>query len=330
MRAAVKALAAALAGLALTGCVMVVDPSGVLRRGHDLKEHTLEGEGRDKIVLVDITGLISDRPSRQAFGLTQQPSVLARVDGALRRARKDDRVRAVVLRVDSPGGTVAASDELYARIRAFRADTGVPVVAALGGVAASGAYYAACAADVIVAQPATVTGSIGVILVSVNFAGLMEKLGVQDATYTAGANKALVSPLRTATPAQRAIVQTVLDGMHARFRQVVVESRPGVRDADLPTVTDGRILGAQDALAAGLVDRVGRLHDALALARELAGVKAARVVQYAPPGGTRDGVYAHLEVSAGPGAAALAEAAAAFTAVEAVPMYLWAPGLPGY
>src|SRR5690606_14256874 len=105
----------------------------------------------------------------------------------------------------SPGGTVAASDELYARIRAFRADTGVPVVAALGGVAASGAYYAACAADVIVAQPATVTGSTGVILVSVNFAGLMDKLGVQDATYTAGANKALVSPLRTATPAQRAI-----------------------------------------------------------------------------------------------------------------------------
>lgn len=315
--------------LMLAGCVVVVaDPTGLLRRGQGLAERTLEGEGRDKIVLIDIAGVISDRPASAAFGLQRIPSVLARVNNALDKARDDDHVRAVVLRIDSPGGTVAASDELYARVIDFRREKNVPVIAALGGVAASGAYYVACAADTIVAQPATITGSIGVILVSLNLAGLLDKIGVEDASYTAGVNKALLSPLHGATPAQRRIVQDVLDGMHASFRAVVAQARPKIDPTQLDILTDGRILGAHDALAAGLVDRVGRLHDALAIARTAAGIERARVVEYALPGGGRDGVYAELGADVLAAVPGLREASA-LAGLQAVPMYLWAPALAG-
>lgn len=327
MRTLRAGLLGALATL-LAGCVVVVaDPTGLLRQADALREHTLEGEGRDKIVLIDIAGVISDRPGSAAFGLRSIPSLLARVNDALDKAREDERVRAVVLRIDSPGGTVAASDELYARVMDFRRDKKVPVIAALGGVAASGGYYVACAADTIVAQPATITGSVGVILVSLNLAGLLEKVGVEDASYTAGANKALLSPLHGATPAQRRIVQDVLDGMHRSFRAVVAQRRPAIDPARFETLTDGRILGAQDALAAGLVDHVGRLHDALAIARQAAGIDKARIVQYTLPGAGREGVYAGLGDGLLAGLPGGREAAA-LAGLQAVPMYLWAPALP--
>jgi protease IV len=310
-RAARLALTPLLALLA--GCVVVIaDPTGLLR-SEGLAERTLEGEGRDKIALVDVAGVISDRPGSAAFGLRETPSLLARVDGALRKAGEDPRVRAVVLRVDSPGGTVAASDALHARLLAFKHERGVPVIAALGGVATSGAYYVACAADTVIAQPGTVTGSIGVILVTFDASGLLGKIGVADATYTAGANKGLLSPLRAATPEQRRIVQDVLDAMHARFREVVAGRRPAISRQRMDTLADGRIL----------VDGIGYLADAISLARESAGLKQARVVQYAPAGEGRQGI--HASVPAWPdlgtvlGAAGLPDGA--------VPMYLWAPGL---
>lgn len=326
MRCLARMLAAAMLAPWLAGCVVVVaDPSALLRRGA-LQEHTLEGEGRDKILLIDVAGIISDRPQSRALGLQRAPSVLARVDDALRKARRDERVRAVVLRFDSPGGSVAASDELYARIAAFRRERDVPVIAALGGVATSGAYYAACAADVIVAQPGGITGSIGVILVSLNFAGLLEKVGVEDASYTAGANKALLSPLRGATPQQRRMVQEVLDTLHARFKGVVREHRADIAPEDFDMLADGRIFGAAQALELGLVDHVGRLHDAIALAQREAGLERARVIQYAPGGRGRDGVYAALDVNLWPELPGLREATAV-TGLDAVPMYLWAPAL---
>ena len=144
-------LAAWLAG----GCVIALSPSGLFGGGQGLEEHLLEGAGPKKILLIDISGFIGDRPDSQAFGLRSTPSLLERTQAQLEKARHDDDIAAVVLRINSPGGGVTASDELFGRLEAFRHRSGLPLVAALGTVATSGAYYAACAADRIVAHPTT-------------------------------------------------------------------------------------------------------------------------------------------------------------------------------
>ena len=264
-----------LAGLA--GCV-VISPFG--RGDNDLHETTVQGDGDSKILWLPISGFISDAPGRQAFGLVQQPSTLATVTRALDKAAQDDAIGAVVLRINSPGGTVAAADEIHARIQRYHATTGVPVIASFGGVAASGGYYVATAADTIIAQPTSITGSIGVIIPGVNAEGLLDKLGVQDASYVSAAHKDILSPLRAASPEERRIVQDVVDSLFARFVTVVKAGRANLDRSRLEEITDGRIVVADDAKRLGLIDAIGHIHDVLALARDQAGDDAARVVRY--------------------------------------------------
>jgi protease-4 len=318
-------LALVLAGAA--GCFLHIEsPLGLGGRG-PLEEEVVEGRGRAKVLLVDVAGLITDEPSKRAFGLVEEESTLGAVHAALAKAADDSRIRAIVLRIDSPGGGVTASDEIFAEIVRFKHEQGIPVVASLGDLAASGGYYVACAADRIVAHPTTVTGSIGVILANVDLAGLLEKLGIRDETYKAGAHKDLLSPLRPPTPEERRIVQRVLDALHARFVAVVRESRPHLATARLAELTDGRIFDAAQALEAGLVDEIGDLHQAIAEARRVAGVEEARVVRYHRPGGQRRDLYARggapVEVSLLP--------ARWFADLPRGPrfLYLWAPGLGG-
>ncbi len=291
-----------------------------------LEEKTVEGRGRARVLLIELRGVITDEPSKRASGLVEEESTLGRMSAELDKASDDDRVKAVVLHVDSPGGGVTASDDIYAELKRFRREQQVPIVAALGDVAASGGYYVACAADTIVAHPTTVTGSIGVILTSLNVEGLLGKIGVKNATYKAGAHKDILSPFRGATPEEQKIVQGILDALHARFVQIVRESRPKLDTRRLPELTDGRIFTADQALAAGLVDQVGSLRDALDTARQAAGLPAdARVVSYLRPSEGRETIHATGGVPA---------------QVNVLPMdlgvlgatgprfqYLWAPGL---
>ncbi|HLK11547.1 MAG TPA: signal peptide peptidase SppA [Candidatus Binatia bacterium] len=316
-------LLAAIAGAA--GCLLHVEsPLGIGGRG-PLEEEVIEGSGRPKVLLLEVTGVITDEPSKRAFGLVEEESTLGAVHAALAKAEEDSRVRAVVLRIDSPGGGVTASDEIYSEIVRFKRERGIPVVASLGDLAASGGYYVACGADRIVAHPTTVAGSIGVILANVDLAGLLAKLGIRDQTYKAGAHKDLLSPLRPPTPEERRIVQDVLDALHARFITVVRENRPHLATARLPELTDGRIFDAAQALEAGLVDEVGDLHQAIADARRAAGLEHARLVRYHRPDGERHDLYARggapVEVSLLP-ARLFADAAAGPRF-----LYLWAPGL---
>ena len=160
---------------------------------------------------------------------------MSRVREQLDRARDDPEVRALLLRINSPGGTATASDLVYGEILRFKRERGVPVVAQLMGLATSGGYYVAMAADVVVAHPTTVTGSIGVRFVSVSLAGLMEKVGIEDQTLVAGSHKDAGSPLRRLTREERAHLQSVLDDLHSRFEQVVAAGRP-----NLPTGFCGR------------------------------------------------------------------------------------------
>jgi len=317
-----------LAALALgtTGCFVVLgNPLGVLQRERPLEETTVEGEGRDKVLLVDISSVITDLPTRHAFGLIEEESTVGRVQSELKKAAKDERVKALVLRINSPGGGVTASDDVYGELVGFKRERKVPVVAALGDVAASGGYYVACAADQVVAHPTTVTGSIGVILVNLNLEGLLGKIGVRNETFKAGEHKDLLSPLRGATPEERRIVQSILDSLHARFVAVVREARPKLDTGRLAELTDGRIFDASQALAAGLVDRIGGLRDAIDVAKKASGLETARVVMYRRADERRENIYSRaggpaqvnvLPVDLG----ALGGGGPRF-------MYLWAPGL---
>ena len=274
-------VAAVFAALVLPGCAFIVaDLNPFAARPQALEEHVVEGEGKAKILVVDISHTISDEEREGTLGIGKQESVVARVKEELRQATDDNRVKAVVLRINSPGGTVTASDTLYHMVREFAAKQQVPVIAQLMDLGTSGAYYAALAADDIVAQPTTVTGSIGVIMFGINLEGLLDKVGVKNQTLKAGAHKDIGSPLREMTPEERQILQGVLDDMRGRFVQLVRERRPHANADTFAAVTDGRIVTAGQALQAGLIDRIGYLDDALALARERAGLTAARVILY--------------------------------------------------
>ena len=310
-----------------SGCfVSLGNPLGLLRGERPLEEATVEGEGRAKVLLVDVSNLITDAPTKRAFGLVEEEGTVARIEAELKKAADDRRIKAVVLRINSPGGGVTASDQIYSDLVRFKRERDLPVVAALGDLAASGGYYVACAADRIVAHSTTVTGSIGVILMNLNVEGLLGKVGVRNETFKAGEHKDLLSPFRGATPEERRIVQSILDDLHARFIAVVRESRPRLDATRLAELTDGRICGASQALAAGLVDEIGDLRQAIAAAKAAANLETARIVMYHRPDEPRENIYSGarglptqvnlLPVDLG----ALAGSGPRF-------MYLWAPGL---
>lgn len=212
----------------------------------------------------------------------------------LERARKDDRVRAVVLRVDSPGGSALASDLILREVERVRRTK--PVVVSMAGTAASGGYYVGMSADRVFADPLSVTGSIGVFVLRPNFAGTFERLDVNVETYTRGENAALFDPSRPWTAAQRALVQETLDRFYDRFVQRVADGR-GLTVEEADAAARGRVWSGERALAAGLVDELGGQAEAIAAAADLAGIDPAvrpRIVTFQPTPGPLDRMLANL------------------------------------
>jgi protease-4 len=272
------------------------------------------------VLLVDLAGVLAEEP---LFTFESRPQVplLARVREELEKAADDESVRAVVLRINSPGGTVTASDILHHEVGRFKARRKVPVVAAILDVGASGGYYVALAADRIVAHPTTVTGSIGVLMLTVNSGGLLEKIGVSTSYITSGRYKDMGNPFRGLTPDERAIFQEVIDRLHGRFVALVAKGR-GLDEARVRTLADGRIYTAEEALTLGLVDRIGYLEDAIALARQSAGLREAKVVTYHRPRQYRATIYSGGEPPApSPGALDLVRLVASGPRF----LYLWWP-----
>ena len=273
-----------------TGCIsinLLGDGSG-----QPLEESVVQGEEGPKILLLDIDGVISGADSSAGFLGLGTPSMVERVREVLDRASADEDVRALLLRIDSPGGTATASEQIYTEIMRFKASRQIPVVAQFLTTAASGGYYIAMAADTIQAHPTTVTGSIGVIFTSVNFVGLMEKLGVEDQTITGGEFKDAGSPFRRLTEEERGQLQSIVDDLHDRFRDIVAKGRPKLSDDQVTTLANGRIYSARQALGNGLVDRVGTLEEAVGLIEDQLGVSESRVVAYHRPGEQRRNIYA--------------------------------------
>jgi protease-4 len=276
----------------LSGCVLVTGNfNPFTTKPQPLEEHVVSGEGKAKVLLIDISKAITGQEEEEAFGVKRRESTIAHVREQLDRAAEDDRVRAVVLRINSPGGTVTASDIIYQQLMDFKHKQGVPVVAQFLDMATSGAYYVALAADEIAAAPTSVTGSVGVVMYNVNVSGLMGKIGVADQTIKAGKHKDIGSPLRKMTPEEERILQTVLDQMQDRFLGLVRERRSKVTADGLKTISDGRLLTADQALQLGLVDRIGYLQETIDAAEHRAGVSQARVIMYRRPDEFAENVY---------------------------------------
>jgi protease IV len=255
-----------------------------------LTEKAIAGKGRDKVLVLDISGIIMGGETGSPLSDRKKPGLIARVREALDRARQDAQVKAVVLRVNSPGGGVTASDILYHELKAFKQETGVTLVAHIMDVGASGAYYAALAADAITAQPTSVTGSIGVIMYRVDATGLMQKVGIQTVEIASADKKGIGSPFRPLSDDERKIFQGFIDSLYGRFTGLIAEERRMTPDA-VKRMADGRIFTSREAQAGGLIDGIGYLEDAIELAKKKAGLPEAKVVTYFRPGEYRTNIY---------------------------------------
>ncbi len=299
--------------LSSAGCTLL--KVNVTEEVQPLTERVISGEGRDKILLIDLAGFISSQDRDPLLGGRKQPGLLARVREELDRARADRSVKAVVLRINSPGGGVTASDVLYHELKQFKRDTGAKILAHIMDLGTSGAYYAALAADRITAQPTGVTGSIGVIMYRIDATGLMQKIGVQGIEIASGDRKGMGSPFRPLAPEERAIFQNIIDSLYGRFVGIVAEERRLPADA-VRRLADGRVYTSGEARDAGLIDGIGYLEDALADARKLANLEHASVVTYFRPGDYRANLYSLNLINIDMGA--LTEPGAHF-------LYVWWP-----
>lgn len=237
------------------------------------EEQIVEGSGPDRVVIIEVAGVIG--APADAFSLqVSHASLLSQI----RQATSDPRVKAVILRVDSPGGGVVASSEIHAELLKLKA-AGKPLLVSMGSVAASGGYYISAPADRIYANADTLTGSLGVILSTLNYAEAFERLGLASYVYKSGDLKDIGSPTRPPTPEEEAVFQAIVDGAYDGFVRVIVEGRK-LPEADVREIADGRVYTGAQALALGLVDELGNLDAAIAGARQLAELDAATVVRY--------------------------------------------------
>ncbi|MGZ3523895.1 MAG: signal peptide peptidase SppA, partial [Thermodesulfobacteriota bacterium] len=191
----------------------------------------------------------------------------------------DDGVKAIVLRVDSPGGGVGPAQEIHREIMRIRSTSKKKVVTSMGSVAASGGYYIACASDRIVANPGTITGSIGVIMQFSNLEELLKKIGVKGVVLKSGEHKDIGSPFREMTPEEKKIMQDVLDNVHEQFIQAVADGRKLDR-SKVAQIADGRILTGEQAKNLGLVDQLGNLQDTIDITAKMVGIEGKPNILY--------------------------------------------------
>ncbi len=246
--------------------------------------HSMANKATNKIAIVEIRGAIM---GGEGFARHQLDQVKA-----------DESVRAIVLRIDSPGGTVSGSDELHYRLKKLAAERNLPVVVSMGSIAASGGYYVAMANggedDIIFAEPSTITGSIGVIIPHFDFSQLLKRFDVTDDSITSGPLKEMLSVTKSRSTElakkERGIVQDLVDEMFTRFKDIVRKGRPKLDDKTIEAVTTGQVFTANQAITFGLIDKIGFLEDAIARAVVLADLQedSVRVIQYKKPQGLFD------------------------------------------
>lgn len=236
-------------------------------------------KGEKGIAWIKVRGVIAQDNNSSAFS---RPSGASSIAKKIREAGQDDNVQAIVLDINSPGGTVASVQNIYSEI--LKAKEKKKVVALFRDVAASGGFYIAMAADKIVAEPGTITGSVGVIMQTSNVEGLFDKIGVKVTPITSGKYKDMGSSFRPMSDAEKAILQDMVNDTYTQFFAAVKAGRPNVKPEDLAEYTDGRVFTGQRAYNLGFVDKLGGEEDARLLAGELAGIKDPKVITSRPDG----------------------------------------------
>jgi protease-4 len=259
---------------------------------------------REKIAMISVTGLIANM--RAGGLLSSGANPVSDFREVLDAIAKDDNVKAIVLRINSPGGTVTASDMMYKDLLEFKKKTGKPVVTCMMDVCASGGYYLSCASDYRVAYPTTITGSIGVIIETLNINGTLKKIGVRSEAIKSGPNKDMGSPFKP--PAaddapldsnDRQLLQGMVNQFYASFREVVKASPNRVAEENWTMLTDGRVVSGADAARLGLIDEVGGLDAAIAKAKQLAKIQKAKIITYTRDTEVRGSIYAKSPMTPG-------------------------------
>lgn len=239
----------------------------------NVSEEVIRDGGTAKIAHIDLDGIITSSSNRAGKSMVED------FENQLDAALKDDGVKAIVVRINSPGGEVTASDRLYQMIK--KADAKKPVISYMDTVAASGGYYAACGTRHLMAHPTTFTGSIGVIMQSIKYGPMLDKIGVAFEVYKSGEMKDLLSGTRTTRPEEAALVNELIGETYTRFLDIVAENR-GRSAAELrgSTFTDGRIFSGKQGLEGGFIDSNGFISDAYAKAAEIAEITNPTVIRY--------------------------------------------------
>ncbi|PYK49995.1 MAG: signal peptide peptidase SppA, partial [Verrucomicrobia bacterium] len=230
----------------------------------------------DKIAVITMRGLIS---SSLPGSVTD--TMVDDMRAALQQAREDSRVKAIVLVIDSPGGEVTASDAIYSAV--VKAGARKPVVVYMESLAASGGYYVSCGGKFLMANETTITGSIGVIIQTLNYEQLLNKVGLASVVFKSGKFKDMLNGARPITPEERELVQNFIMKTYDKFLDIVAKERKLPADLLRNTIADGRILSGKEAFDNKLIDGLGELDDAFSKAKELGNAPDARVVKYGPP-----------------------------------------------
>tara|TARA_B100000315_G_scaffold88389_1_gene81186 strand:- start:14131 stop:15042 length:912 start_codon:yes stop_codon:yes gene_type:complete len=255
------------------------------------EEKTITGKGDDKILLIDISGVITGKSRSDITGIKKEPGMVERIKEQLNKAEDDKKIKAIILRVNTPGGTVTASDIIYHELLQFKKKKGVKIIAAMMDLSTSGGYYLSMSADKIIAHPTTITGSIGVLALKLNMRGLFEKIGIEDETVKSGEKKDITSPFRPFSEEEKEIFQEIIDSLFQSFVNVVKTGRKELSKEEIQKIADGRIYTAQQALKLKMIDQIGYLEDAIELTKKEAGLKETKVITYHRPHQYKENIY---------------------------------------
>lgn len=273
--------------LLFIGLVMKFSPESVTsQRELQYYEKPVSGTGKDKIVMLPINGIILSGSHANFWGIRQE-GMAETITQMLKQAKEDEDVKAILLDIDSPGGGITACDIIHKELLKFK-ESGKKIVACMEDVAASGGYYISAPADMIIAHPTTVTGSIGVIMQLANIEGLYQKIGFRDVTIKSAEKKDIGSPTRPMTEEERVLLQGIIGEMHARFTEIVDDGRENLDIEEVRKLADGSIYTGTQAKLNGLVDEIGYIDDAIETAKKISNVKEARVIRYEKPFTIRD------------------------------------------
>ena len=264
-----------------------------------LMETTIEGTGENKVLVLPIKGFISDH-NREGM-MKKRPSLVKEVVSQIRKAESDPAVKAIVLKVNSPGGTVTSTHILYNEISKLKSNRRIPIVVSMMDVAASGGYYLSLPADHIVAHQTTITGSVGVVFMRPKFQGMMDKIGVSIETSKSGQNKDMGSPFRATTDQEARSFQAIIDEMAGLFEDKVAKHRKVSKSA-LKEIMTAKIYTANQALRLGMIDQIGFTDDAINRARSMAGLDPdSKVIMYRRVQFADDNIYNDLTARSGSG-----------------------------